>query len=129
MTIQATGEALAAQLYAAESAIDQALGQIALLAAMLPGARSAAHLPATTGQPIFEATSRALASATEARGHLVDAHRRLDILGRRLTFDMESVGPVDKPDDMPPIGGNRPNRAPSARQNLMNGKQNSTEHT
>ena len=54
------GEALAARLYAAESAIDQALIETATLAAALPAARAEAWLPAVTGQGAFAGTAGAI---------------------------------------------------------------------
>ena len=88
---QAAGESLAIQLARAETAVEQAMAEVALFAALLPGARTAAQLSATTGQPIFEATARAMTSLTETRSHMVEAHRKLEALARRIALDRKST--------------------------------------
>jgi len=105
MSRLAVGEALAARLYAAESAIDQALIETATLAAALPAARANAWLSAVTGQRAFERTAGAISALAEARAHIVQTHNTLTALARKLGLDALAVGPVDKPGDGPPIGG------------------------
>jgi hypothetical protein len=105
MSRYAVGEALAARLYAAESAIDQALVESATLAAALPVARSEAWLSAVTGQRAFEGTAAAITALAEARAHIVRTHNTLGALARKLGLEALAVGPVDKPGDGPPIGG------------------------
>jgi len=105
MTRQSIGEALAARIYAAETAIDRAMGETAALAAALPGARAEAYLSAVTGQRAFIGAAASLSALAEARGHLVDTHNTLAALARKLGLDALAVGPVDKPGDTPPIGG------------------------
>jgi hypothetical protein len=105
MTRQIIGEALAARLYAAESAIDAALAETATLTAMLPSARSQAYLSVVTGQKVFEGAAAAIGSLAEARSHLVQTHNSLSALARKLGLDVLAVGPVDKPEDRPPLGG------------------------
>jgi hypothetical protein len=105
MSRYAVGEALAARLYAAESAIDQALVESATLAAALPVARSEAWLSAVTGQRAFEAAAAAITALAEARAHIVRTHNTLGALARKLGLEALAVGPVDKPGDGPPIGG------------------------
>ena len=104
MTRQIIGEALAARLYAAETAIDAALAETATLTAMLPSARSQAYLSAVTGQKVFEGAAAAVGSLAEARSHLVQTHNSLSALARKLGLDTLAVGPVDKPEDRPPVG-------------------------
>lgn len=99
------GEALAARLYAAESAIDQALIETATLAAALPAARADAWLSAVSGQGAFAGTAGAITALSEARAHIVQTHKTLTALARRLGLETLAVGPVDKPGDGPPIGG------------------------
>lgn len=99
------GEALAARLYAAEAAIDAALFETASLAAMLPKARSEAFLSATTGQKVFQGAASGIAALTEARAHVVDTHNALAAIARKLDLNVLAVGPVDKPEDRPPVGG------------------------
>lgn len=105
MTRQNIGEALAVRLYAAEAALDHALGEAAALAAALPAARAEAWLSAAAGQPAFSGAAAAVAALTEARGHLVRTHAALAALARRLGLDGLAAGPVDKPGDTPPVGG------------------------
>ena len=88
---QQIGERLAAQLYSAETAIDVALRETAGLAALLPQARADAYLSATTGQRAFDGAAGSIRSLTEARGQLVDAHRTLAALARRLRRTNENL--------------------------------------
>ena len=104
MTTQSIGEALAGRLFAAESAIDTALTETATLAAMLPAARAAAYLSAVTGQRAFDRAAASISALTEARSHLVATHNTLAALARKLGLDALAVGPMDKPEDTPPIG-------------------------
>lgn len=104
MTRQSIGEQIAAQLYAAETAIDLALAETADLAARLPGARADAYLSATTGQKAFEGVAGAIAALTNARGSIVQTHTSLAALARILGLETLAIGPVDKPGDVPPVG-------------------------
>lgn len=99
------GEALAARLYAAEAAIDQALIETATLAAALPTARSDAWLSAVTGQRAFEKTAATITALSQARAHIVQTHKTLTALARKLGLETLAIGPLDKPGDTPPIGG------------------------
>ncbi len=99
------GEALAARLYAAETAIDQALIETATLAAALPAARANAWLSAVTGQSAVAGTAGAISALSDARAHIVQTHNTLTALARKLGLDSLAVGPLDKPGDGPPIGG------------------------
>lgn len=105
MTRLSVGEALAARLYAAESAIDQALIETATLAAALPAARADAWLSAVTGQRAFAGTAATISALSDARAHIVQTHKTLTALARKLGLDALAVGPVDKPGDSEPIGG------------------------
>lgn len=105
MTRLAVGEALAARLYAAESAIDQALIETATLAAALPAARADAWLSAVTGQRAFAGTAATICALSDARAHIVQTHNTLTALARKLGLESLAVGPVDKPGDREPIGG------------------------
>jgi hypothetical protein len=105
MTRQAIGEALSARLFAAETAIDHALAETARLTAMLPTARADAWLSATVGQKAFDGAAASIAALAEARSHLVRTHRALSALARTLGLDSLAIGPIDKPEDTPPIGG------------------------
>lgn len=105
MSRQSIGEALAARLYAAESAIDRAMAETAALAAALPGARADAYLSAVIGQRAFSGAAASIGALAEARGHLVRTHNTLTALARKLGLDALASGPIDKPGDTPPVGG------------------------
>ena len=105
MSRETVGESLAARLYAAESAIDLALIETANLAAILPAARAHARLSAVTGQKAFDGTAASIGALASARSHLVDTHNTLAALARRLGLETLAVGPMDKPEDRPPVGG------------------------
>ena len=104
MSRETVGESLAIRLFAAESAIDLALTETASLAAMLPAARAQAYLSAVTGQKAFDGAAASIGALASARSHLVDTHNTLAALARRLGLETLAVGPVDKPDDGPPVG-------------------------
>lgn len=104
MTTQTIGEALAARLFAAETAIDAALAETATLTAMLPAARAGACLSAVTGQRAFDRAAASVSALALARSHLVATHHTLAALARKLGLDALAVGPMDKPEDSPPIG-------------------------
>ena len=105
MSRLSVGEALAVRLYAAESAIDQALIETATLAAALPAARADAWLSAVAGQRAFAGTAATISALSDARAHIVETHKTLTALARKLGLDTLAVGPLDKPGDNPPIGG------------------------
>lgn len=105
MSRLSVGEALAARLYAAEAAIDQALIEAATLTAALPAARSAAWLSAVTGQRAFDGAAAAVNALAQARAHIIQTHQTLSALARKLGLDALAVGPLDKPGDGQPIGG------------------------
>ncbi len=105
MSRLSVGEALAVRLYAAESAIDQALIETATLAAALPAARADAWLSAVTGQRAFAGTAATISALADARAHIVETHNTLTAIARKLGLDTLAVGPMDKPGDGPPIGG------------------------
>lgn len=107
MTRQAIGEALSSRLFAAEAALDNALIEAARLAAALPAARADACLSATIGQRAFDGAAASVRALAEARSHLVRTHHILSALAHRLGLDVLAIGPLDKPEDTPPIGGGR----------------------
>lgn len=102
------GETLAARLFAAEAAVDAAIVATAGLAAQLPIARTEAMLSAVTGQRAFDGAAGAVSSLVQARAQLVQTHKTLAALARSLKLDHLAVGPIDKPEDDPPIGDARP---------------------
>ena len=106
MSRQSIGETISRHLHRSESTLDAALHEMASLAAALPRARAQAGLSAATGQRVFDGTSAAIVALTEARAQLVRTHVSLAALARQLGLNAVAVGPLDKPDDRPPIGGN-----------------------
>lgn len=99
------GESLAERLFAAEAAIDIALGETAALVAMLPTARAEAYLSAVTGQRAFDGAAASVVALTLARSHMVATHSVLSALARKLGLETLAMGPLDKPEDAPPNGG------------------------
>lgn len=98
------GRQVAVALEKAENALDQAVAAVAGLAALLPGARMRAELTAVTGQKVFEGASETLSLVAQARGRLVETHRRLDVLNRALGSPV-ATGPTDKPEEDGPRDG------------------------
>ena len=108
----AAGTALAGRLYAAEAAIDAAVSETAALMSLLPVARGHLWLSAVVGQRAFDEAAASVGALVRARGHLVATHRTLAAVARRIGLDDLAVGPLDKPDDTPPIGDG-PNGLPA----------------
>lgn len=106
MSRQLIGQAVSRRLHKSESTLDAALQDVARLAALLPRARIKSGLSAVAGQRAFDGTAAAISALTEARAHLVRTHVTLAALARQLGLDTVAVGPLDKPDDRPPVGGN-----------------------
>ena len=106
-TGQATeaGSSVAARLYRVEAAIDAALAETAAFVADLPRARSEAYLSAVAGQQVFDHATESLSAINQARARMVAAHNSLAALARKMGLDILAVGPLDKPEDSPPIGG------------------------
>jgi len=104
MTLQSIAEALAAQLDAAERAVDRAIVETAALNALTPRARLDAEVSAVLGQAVFEEAAAALAAATEARTRLARAHAAITRVAKDLGVETVAAGPVDKPEDDPPHG-------------------------
>lgn len=102
---QRIGQHLAERLWSAEQAVDAALGEAAALMALLPQARREAALAATVAQPAFSAAADSVAALARARGDLVEAHRTLAALARKLGLDALAAGPMDKPKDDRPGPG------------------------
>ena len=99
------GRQVAVALDKAEAAVDAAVAEIATFAALLPDARQRAQLSAVSGQKVFEGASETLVLLAQARGRLVETHRRLEALGRAMNLHNQAVGPVDKPDEDGPRDG------------------------
>ena len=111
MSREVVGRDLGRRVQAAEIALDKALVEIAGLAAALPDARLKASLAATTAQPAFDGVAASLLAVTEARAHLGGAHRTLSALARKLGLETVAAGPMEKPEDRPPLDGSEALRA------------------
>lgn len=74
---KAAAEQLAARLFETEFAMDEAIIKMAELVSFMPVARNKANLSAVVGQDAIVQASQALAAFVEARGHLVETHKRL----------------------------------------------------
>jgi len=89
---------VAESLNAAEAAVDAALNEARTLTSMLPASAPVAAPVSALGR---------------ARIRLARAHRSLSDLARRVGLDEATVGPLDKPEDTPPIGGGPRRRRPA----------------
>jgi len=70
-------ENLAKRLFAAEQALDEAIGRAADLIGYMPIARMNAHLSAVVGQDAISEAAGSLSALVEARNRLVATHNRL----------------------------------------------------
>ncbi|MFN4296029.1 MAG: hypothetical protein ACK4FB_04245 [Brevundimonas sp.] len=105
MHAELVGRDLSRRLHAAEAALDHALIEVATLAAALPEARMRAGVSGATGQAAFEDLAACLSALTQARGRLGGGHRTLAALARRMGLETLAAGPMDKPEDRPPMDG------------------------
>jgi hypothetical protein len=96
------GHRVAAQLIAAEAAIDGALSAVATLTAMLPTARIESRLSAVVGQGVFDRSSQTLMALTEARRGIVETHRELSGVQHQIGLGGVALGGEDKPDETTP---------------------------
>jgi hypothetical protein len=93
-------EQVAAALFEAETAIDNAITKAALLTGVMPELRKQAGASALIGQAAVERASQAIMSLTEARRAMVDTHKELSIVQTQI-----GLGAVTMSD---PVGGNKP---------------------
>jgi len=96
MERQDVAERIGLDIYTAEEALDDALGQATQLVAVLIAARRDARLSTTVGHEIFESLGEASTALMSARGAFVQAHKRLDTLRRSLNLAPVASTPVDK---------------------------------
>ncbi|MFN3537365.1 MAG: hypothetical protein ACK4Y4_07975 [Brevundimonas sp.] len=109
MQHEIVGRDLSRKIHAAEAAMDHALIEIAALTAALPEARMRAGVSGVTGQAAFDDLAASLSSLTQARARLGGAHRTLAALARRMGLETLATGPMDKPEDKPPMNTRRQN--------------------
>lgn len=93
-------------LHTAEAAVDAALVEAQALTVLLPAQGD----PHATGRGPAVTPFRAV---SRARVNLARAHRTLAEVARRIGLDETDVGPLDKPEDTPPIGGGPRRRRPA----------------
>ncbi len=99
------GRRIADGLHAAEAAVDAAMSEALTLKSLLPADPTAARTATSALTPVT--------ALGRARVHLIRAHRVLADVARRIGLDEASVGPLDKPEDTPPIGGGPRRRRPA----------------
>lgn len=93
---------VAETLYAAETAVDEALARTSEFFGMMPMARQDAQLSAIVGQPALDHAMQALAALTAARREMVAAHQALsDVQGQIGLGAVNFGGLIDKPDYPP----------------------------
>jgi hypothetical protein len=85
-------EALRDQLHEAELAVEEALTAIGRLTLSLPVARSQCNISPTVGQAIFDSLGAAVSGIVEVRGHVGNAHHRLEEVRGELKFPVVGTG-------------------------------------
>jgi hypothetical protein len=83
---------VAARLFAAEDALDQAAVRIAELTAAMPTARLDARLSALIGQTAFASSTDALSLVARAREQIVTTHVRLKAASDEIGLGTISYG-------------------------------------
>ncbi len=103
---RAACEAVAKQLFEAETALDIALAAVAGLAVSMPAARKTANLSIMYAQDAFESTSETLGLLTQARRAIINTHKALHEAQHQMGLGRVAIGPDnDKPETDPkPIG-------------------------
>ena len=93
-------EQVAAALFEAETAIDNALSKTAALTGAMPAMRKGVGASALIGQDALERASQAIMALADARRAIVETHKELSIVQTQI-----GLGAVTMTD---PIGGNKP---------------------
>lgn len=98
----------AAELHAAEKAIDAAISNTSQLITLLSSGRSQAGFAAAVGQRGFESLAAVIPNLAAARGGLVQAHQRLERDARHLgvtwAFAPGETKPTDPIKELRPTG-------------------------
>ena len=87
----------------AERALDEALSKTSVLVSELPGLQRDAGLNAAWAQPAVASVCAALSNLTSARAALIDAHRSLSAVQRKLGIVTFETPNNDKPPETKPI--------------------------
>ncbi len=91
------GETLAAQLFAAEAAIDAAIAATATLAATIPAVGSQIRVGACIGQDSLTEAMATCAKLVEARSSIVATHKALSVAQKQVGLGAVNFGGwVDK---------------------------------
>ena len=97
-------ETVAAQLFAAEAAIDAAIAATATLAATIPAVTAEIRVGACVGQDALIEAMASCARLVEARSSIVASHRALSVAQKQIGLGAVNFGGwVDK---VAPGGGN-----------------------
>ena len=106
---------IAAALFEAEAAIDDALAKTAALTGVMPGLRGEAGLSALIGQDAVETASETIRALAQARRSIVETHKNLHVAQHQIGLGAVALGgDIEKP---PPSGMlvSEPTRAPLRR--------------
>lgn len=101
------GRDVAGRLHAAETTLDVAMTEARLLIDLLPNEPAEAKTAASAS---IRALGRGLGRASLRLGRV---HAALADIARRIGLEEATVGPLDKPEDTPPIGGGPRRRRPA----------------
>ena len=85
-------EQVAAELFKAEAAIDNALNRTAALTAAVPAVRAEAGLSALFGQGAIERLSETIAALAQARRGIVECHKELAIVRDQIGLGAVAFG-------------------------------------
>jgi hypothetical protein len=85
-------ETVAAALFAAEKAIDDAIARTAALAGLMPTTRGEARLSALIGQEALVGAIETMRALGQARQSIVDTHRSLSVAQREIGLGAVSFG-------------------------------------
>ena len=98
-------EQIAAALWDAESAVDEALTKAAHFTGVIPALRKQAGASALIGQEAMERASQAVVAIAEARRSLVEAHKELTIAQHQVGLGAITMDNNGGSGQKPPISG------------------------
>src|ERR1700761_2988449 len=96
-------EQVAAALFEAETAIDNALSKTAALTGAMPAMRKGVGASALIGQDALERATQAIAALAEARRAIVETHKELSVVQTQIglgAVTMTDPGSGQKPPSM-----------------------------
>lgn len=100
---QAAAQRVADYINTAEQSLDEALARTSLLVSELPALQRDAGLNAAWAQPAVVSVCSALSDLTSARAALIDAHRSLSAVQRKLGVHVMESPNHDKPPETRPL--------------------------